>query len=70
MPLNACHVPDKEVWAVAGDMIAAHENLAAIETSKLADECLARGDLDGQYFWKRVVKSIVAMTDSHGQMPN
>lgn len=44
--------------------------MAAIETSKMADKCLARGDLDGQYFWKRVIKSIVAMMDTDGEVAN
>lgn len=68
--MNAYYVSERDVRNMAGDMIAAYADLAAIEICKIADECMARGDLDGQYFWKRVVRSIVAMMESHGQMAN
>ncbi|MEW6211970.1 MAG: hypothetical protein AB1631_26680 [Acidobacteriota bacterium] len=67
MPLTAYAVSKKEIWHVAGEMLGAHPAMAAIEVSNTADACIEQGDLDSQYFWKRVKRSVVAMTDSHGE---
>jgi hypothetical protein len=63
-------VTERQIWDWAGDLIEAHSELAAIEGSKLADECLERGDLYGPRIWLRVVKAIAAMTDNEGEIAN
>jgi len=56
-------ISDKEVWAIAGDLIERFGDIAAVEASKRADECGAKGNLAGRLAWLRIVRSITAMTD-------
>ncbi|HEX6957305.1 MAG TPA: hypothetical protein VF194_04900 [Ferrovibrio sp.] len=54
---------DREIWLAAGLMIQEYGAHAVIKASQCADEALALGDLDNQRLWKRVIRSIAAITE-------
>lgn len=47
-----------EVYRAANQLIQQHGDDAQIEAARLADAMLAKGDLEGQRVWKRVLKAI------------
>lgn len=56
-------ISEKELWEISGDLIERFGDIATIEGSKIADECLAKGDLAGRLTWLRIIRSITEMTD-------
>jgi len=56
-------ISERDIWLTAGELIHRVGDVAAIEASKIAEECMTEGDLAGQAIWLRVVRSITALTD-------
>ena len=51
-------VDDLDIYRSAHLYIREHGDDAAIEASKMIDTMLAKGDLDGQRVWRRVLQAI------------
>jgi hypothetical protein len=49
---------DLDIWRSANLMIQRHGDLADIEAATRADELLAKGDIDGQRVWMRILRAI------------
>ena len=49
---------DLDIYRSAHLYIREHGDDAAIEASKMIDTMLAKGDLDGQRVWRRVLQAI------------
>jgi hypothetical protein len=51
-------IPDPDIWHRAAELINGYANTADVEAAARADECQAKGDLDGQRVWLRITKAI------------
>ena len=49
---------DLDIYRAANELIERHGDEAPIHAAMRADEMLARGFLDGQAVWKRILKAI------------
>ena len=49
---------DLEIFRAANQLIKRHGQDAELEAGRLADAMLAKGDLEGQRVWMRVLKAI------------
>jgi hypothetical protein len=49
---------DLDIWRSANLMIQQHGDLADIEAATRADELLAKGDIEGQRVWMRILRAI------------
>ena len=50
--------PNLDIYRSANVLIREHGQGATIEAAKHADAMLAKGDLEGQAVWKRIVKAV------------
>lgn len=50
---------DLDVWRAANLMMKRYGRDAAIVAAQRADELLAKGDVEGQIVWKRIVLALV-----------
>jgi hypothetical protein len=55
-------IPDLDIWRSANLMIQQHGDLADIEAAMRADDLLAKGDIDGQRTWMRILRAIDELT--------
>ncbi len=51
-------IAELDIYRAANQLIQQHGEDAPIECARLADAMLAKGDLEGQRVWKRVLKAI------------
>ena len=51
-------IRDLDIYRSANVLIREHGEDAALEAAKLADAMLAKGDLEGQAVWKRILKVV------------
>ena len=51
-------IRDLDIYRSANVLIREHGEEAAIEAAMRADAMLAKGDLEGQAVWKRIVKAV------------
>lgn len=51
-------VDDLDIYRAANDLIEQHGEDAPIHAAMRADEMLAKGDLDGQAVWKRILNAV------------
>ena len=51
-----------DIWRAAKLLIDQHGADAPIRAAQRADELLARGDVEGQAVWKRILRAIEALT--------
>ena len=51
-------VTDLDIWRCAQLMINNHGEEAAMEAATMADDFLARGNIEAQRVWLRIVKAI------------
>ena len=49
---------DRDIWRSAHIMLKQHAGDAAVVAAQRADEMLAKGDVEGQLVWKRIVDAI------------
>jgi triphosphoribosyl-dephospho-CoA synthetase len=49
---------DLDIWRAANLLIKRHGDDAAVMAVQRADELLAKGDVEGQIVWKRIVNAI------------
>ena len=47
-----------DIYRTANLLIQQHGNKASIQAAMMADEMLAKGDLDGKAVWLQVIKAI------------
>jgi hypothetical protein len=60
-----------DIWRSANLMMQQHGDLADIEAATRADEMLAKGDIDGQRMWMRILRAIdVLRTIEPGEKVN
>ncbi len=51
-------IPDIDIWRCAQLMVNNHGDEAAIEAAMMADEWLAKGNIEAQRVWLRIAKAI------------
>ena len=51
-------IPDIDIWRCAQLMINNHGDEAAMEAATMADEWLAKGNIEAQRVWMRIAKAI------------
>ncbi len=51
-------ISDLDIYRSANVLIREHGENAALEAAKHADAMLAKGDLEGQVVWKRIVRAV------------
>ena len=49
---------DLDIWRSANELVKRFGDTADIEAAARADELLAKGDIDGQRVWLRILKAI------------
>ncbi len=49
---------DLDIYRTASVLIREHGEDAALEAAQRADAMLAKGDLEGQAVWKRIVRAV------------
>ena len=54
-------ISDLDIWRAANLLIRQHGLDAELEAAKRADLLLERGDLDGQFLWRRIRRAIVEL---------
>ena len=54
-------ISDTDIWRSANELIKQFGDTADIEAATRADALLAKGDLDGQRVWLRILKAIDAL---------
>lgn len=47
-----------DIWRAADLLVKRHGDDAAMVAAQRADELLARGDIDGQRIWKRILAAV------------
>ncbi len=52
-------ISDLDIYRSANVLIREHGEDAALEAAQRADAMLAKGDLEGQAVWKRIVRAVV-----------
>ena len=57
-------VSDKDIYRSANIMIRQHGDDAIMHAAMRADELLAKGDLEGERVWLRVIEAIKVMQDT------
>lgn len=63
-------ISDRRIWIMAAHYIERHDTMAAIEAAKVADDHLAKGDLENQKIWRNIVSAIAQLTDPACERPN
>lgn len=51
-------IPDIDIWRCAQLMVNNHGDEAALEAAAMADDFLAKGNIEAQRVWLRIVKAI------------
>lgn len=51
-------ISDVDVWRAANLLLRQHGTDAALAAAQRADEMLAKGDVEGQLVWKRILAAI------------
>jgi hypothetical protein len=54
-------VSDLDIWRAANILVQEHGEEAAIIAAQRADELLAKGDVEGQIVWKRIVRAVAEL---------
>jgi len=54
-------VSDLDIWRAANILVKEHGEEAAIIAAQRADELLAKGDVEGQIVWKRIVRAVAEL---------
>ncbi len=60
---------DRDIWASAKLYVDQHGADASVRAAKDADEFAAKGDLEGEKTWRRIITAIEWFRDNRGRDP-